>query len=99
MKIYEITNKNKTWNSLNNIDILSVRDTYNDIVRAAELAVKLKRLSMMLAIQQMIIELIDKIDKILKINYPDVDDQDVIDMKVELTQYRDSLLEIYQKIN
>lgn len=99
MKIYEITDKNKTWNSLNNIDIQTVRDTYNDIVRATELAVKLKRTSMMLAIQQMITELIDKIDKILKINYPDFDDQDVIDMKVELTQYRDSLLEIYRKIN
>lgn len=98
MKISEITDKNDLWNSLNNVDLDYIDKEYKTIIKGVELAIRLKRRSMADGIQGMIEKLIEDIDSILAINYPDKQDPDITKIKAKLKDYKNNLFDMHQKL-
>ena len=98
MKIFEITDKNLSWSSLNGVDITDVKSSYNSLITALAVVTRLKSPSRSKIILGNVEDFISTIDKILSINYPDKDDNDIVQINKELIQMKNHVLNLASQL-
>jgi hypothetical protein len=98
VKISEITDKNKVWNSLNDFKLNNIDREYKTIIKVFELATRLKRQTLSDKLKFMIKKLIEDIDLILMTKYPDKYDPDIVKIKSELELYKNTLLNMHEQL-
>lgn len=98
MKIYEITDKNKLWSEMNDIDINLIKNTYNFLANSLPLLIRLNSTSRSKMILSNIESFVSTVDKILNISFPDKNDEDIIKMKYELTEMRGHILSLSKQL-
>lgn len=94
MKIYEITDKNKLWSEMNDIDINVIRNTYNFLAKSLSLLIRLNSPSRSKIILSNVESFISTIDKILNINYPDKNDEDIVTLNRELVKMKTDIINL-----
>lgn len=94
MRIFEITDKNLSWSALKGVDIEAVKSSYNSLITALTILIRLKSPSRSRIILRNVEDFISTIDKILSINYPDKADPDIMQMNKELIHMKTHILNL-----
>lgn len=98
MKIFEITDKNLSWSALKGVDIDNVKSSYNSLIKALNIFIRLKSPSRSKMILNNVESFVSTVDKILNISFPDKNDEDIIKMKYELTEMREHILSLSKQL-
>jgi hypothetical protein len=98
MKIQEITNPNKVWQSIANInvdaDLIYIRETSETFIKAWNLIIQSPRLHAIH--KQNLNNFIQKVDDFYKslLKFPDQRDQDLINIKENILSVKENLLRL-----
>lgn len=90
MRISEITDRNIVWNKLSDIDV-NFDEEYQTIVKAANLMIRLNRRFNFPILVGMIESFNDRIDKVLRTKYPDLNDPDIAKLKIKIQKMQDHI--------
>lgn len=98
MRIVEITDKNRVWADINNVNIDVIKDTYSFLLKSLPIIIKMKSPNRSNIILGNVEDFVSVIDKILSIRYPDKEDIDIIQLNKDLVQMKNHVLTLSSQL-